>query len=168
MLPFLNLCDRGLSLLLQALVLVTSAVVTLALVILVICRYFFDISLAGMHEGSLFAAMWLYMCGAILASRKGEHLVVDFLATSLKTARWKLLHALMIAVLTLIIALFFSQWIYSMFMWGMKRPQIIPVLNVPLWWAQVPMAMMAVCGVIYALRDIARAVIGLNSLKGGL
>lgn len=151
----------------QALVLVTSAVVTLALVILVICRYFFDISLGGMHEATLFAAMWLYMGGAILATRKGEHLVVDFVATSLKTPRWRMMHALLIAVLTLVIALFFSQWVYSMFIWGMKRPQIIPVLNLPLWWAQVPMAMMAVCAVIYALRDIARAVIGLNALKGG-
>lgn len=168
MLSLLNLCDRGLSLLLQTLVLVTSAVVTLALVILVICRYFFHISLSGMHEASLFAAMWLYMCGAILASRKGEHLVVDFMATSLKAPRWKGLHTLLIAVLTLIIALFFCHWIYTMFQWGLKRPQIIPVLNVPLWWAQVPMAMMAVCGVIYALRDIARALVGLKSLKGGL
>ncbi len=168
MFAFLNLCDRGLSLLLQALVLLTSAAVTLALVILVICRYFFDISLSGMHEGSLFAAMWLYMCGAILASRRGEHLVVDFLATSLKTPRWKLLHALLIAILTLGVALFFSQWIYAMFVWGMKRPQIIPVLNVPLWWAQAPMGLMALCGVLYGLRDIARALVGLQSLKGSL
>lgn len=167
MLSFLRTCDRGLDLLLRSLVLLTSAVITLALVILVISRYFFDLSLSGMHETSLFAAMWLYMGGAILASRRGEHLVVDFIATSLKQARARHLHALVIAVATLVVALFFSQWVYSMFAWGLKRPQIIPILNVPLWWAQAPLALMAVCGVLYAMRDIARAVLDLKSLKGG-
>lgn len=168
MLGFLKLCDRGLDGLLRILVIVTSAVITLALVALVILRYFFDLSLVGMHETSLFAAMWLYMGGAVLATRRREHLVVDFLAGSLQSPRAKALHDLLISVLTLVVVVFFAQWVWGMFAWGMKRPQTIPVLNVPLWWAQAPLALMVVSAALYGLRDLARAVCALKcaGLKG--
>lgn len=168
MLGFLKLCDRGLDGLLRVLVIVTSAVITLALVALVILRYFFDLSLVGMHETSLFAAMWLYMGGAVLATRRREHLVVDFLAGSLQSPRAKALHDLLISVLTLVVVVFFAQWVWGMFAWGMKRPQTIPVLNVPLWWAQAPLALMVVSAALYGLRDLARAVCALKcaGLKG--
>lgn len=165
MLRVLNLCDRGLNGLLSALVLITSAVITLCLVVLVITRYFFDLSLAGMHETSLFAAIWLYMAGAVMATRRGEHLVVDILATSLPSARGRAWHSLMIAVITLVIVAFFAQWVWGMFAWGMKRPQIIPVLNVPLWWAQAPLALMVFAGILYGLRDLARALLSLSRLS---
>ena len=45
-----------------------------------------------------------------------------------------------------------------MFAWGLKRPQTIPVLGLPLWLAQAPLALAAVTAVLYALRDMARAV----------
>ena len=165
MLSFLKTCDRGLNGLLHALVIVTSAVITLTLVVLVICRYFLNISLSGMHETSLFAAMWLYMGGAILASRKKEHLIVDFLATSLKSERARALHDLVLAALTLVIVIFFAQWVWGMFAWGLKRPQTIPILNIPLWWAQLPLALMVVCGFLYGLRDLCKAVLRLNAAK---
>jgi TRAP-type C4-dicarboxylate transport system permease small subunit len=163
MLAFLVICDRGLSGLLRALVIVTSAVITLALVTLVISRYFFDISLSGMHETSILAAMWLYMGGAVLASRRSEHLVVDFLAGALHSPRAKALHDLLIAVLTLIVVAFVAQWVWGMFAWGMKRPQTIPILNVPLWWAQAPLALMVVSAALYGLRDTARAILALRA-----
>lgn len=163
MLSFLSVCDRGLSSLLHLLVLIASATITLALTGLVITRYFFDLSLGGMHEISLFAAIWLYMSGAILVSRKSEHLVVDFLATSLKSERARALHDLLVAVLTLVIAGFFTRWIWTMFAWGLKRPQMIPILDVPLWWAQAPLAMMAFCALVYGLRDLIRAILRLRA-----
>lgn len=165
MLAFLKICDRGLNGLLYSIVIVTSAVITLALIGLVVCRYFLDISLSGMHETSLFAAMWLYMAGAILATRKSEHLIVDFLATSLKTERARGWHDLVLAVLTLVIVAFFAQWVWGMFAWGMKRPQTIPILNVPLWWAQAPLALMVISAALYGLRDLVKAVLRLMAAK---
>jgi len=162
MLTLLQLCDRGLHRLLRLLVITTSMVITLCLVVLVITRYFFDISLSGMHETSLVAAMWLYMGGAILASRRSEHLVVDFLATSLKTPRGRALHNVLVAVLTLVVVCFFAQWVWGMFAWGLKRPQTIPILNIPLWWAQAPLALMVLCGLAYGLRDLVRSLLALR------
>lgn len=157
MIAFLASIDRIFARLLRAIILLTSAVVTVALVALVVFRVALDSSLAGMHEASLFAAMWLYMAGAVMATRRSEHLVVDFLATSLSKPRAKAIHALVVAVLTLVIAGFFTLWVWKMLAWGMKRPQTIPVLDLPLWTAQAPLAMAALSALVYALRDIVRA-----------
>lgn len=164
MITLLKMADRALDRVLRAIVMTTSAVVTLALVALVISRFFFNHSVLGMHEASLLAAMWLYMTGAVLASRRNEHLVVDFLATSIHSPRAKAIHGFVIALLTLIIAGFFAYWVWKMLAWGMKRPQTVPVLNVSLVWAQAPLALAAVCAMIYALRDIARAALQLTRL----
>ena len=165
MLGFLNATDQAFAWLLRMIIYVTSAVVTLALVALVVARFFFSQSLLGMHEASLLAAMWLYMAGAVMASRRSEHLVVDFAATSLKSARAKAIHTFIVATLTLVIAAFFSFWLWKMFSWGMKRPQSIPVSNLPLWMAQAPLAMAAIAALVYSLRDMARAAIQLIETK---
>ena len=167
MIALLSALDRSFDLLLRVLTIATSMAITLALAALVICRYFFGVSLVGMHEASLFAAMWLYMCGAMLASRRGEHLVVDILANSFATRAGRAWHSLFLACLTLAIAGFFAFWVWKMFAWGARRPQIIPVLDLPLWTAQVPFAMAALAGIAYAARDIVRAVIQIRNHQIG-
>ncbi len=165
MLNALNAADQAFTWLLRMIIYVTSAVVTLALVALVLARFFFHQSLHSVHELSLLAAMWLYMAGAVMASRRSEHLVVDFLATSLGSKRAKTIHAFIVATLTLIISAIFAYWIWKMLAWGAKRPQTIPVLDAPLWVAQAPLAMAALAAIIYALRDMARAAILLADMK---
>lgn len=160
MLRLLSSVDRTVDVALRALVMVASATVTLALTALVICRYGFGISLMSAHEASLFAAMWLYMCGAVLASRRSEHLVVDILASNLE-GQMKRLHQLLISVLTVVISCFFILWVWKMLAWGIKRPQTIPVLNLPLWMAQAPIALAALAALLYGGRDVIRATLAL-------
>lgn len=160
MLRMLIAIDSGADAILRMIVVFASAVVTLCLVGLVICRYVFGISLMAAHEASLFAAMWLYMCGAVLASRRNEHLVVDILASNL-TGRMKLAHQLVISVLTVVISSFFIFWVWKMLAWGLKRPQVIPGLDLPLWAAQAPIALAAIASLLYGLRDIIRTALAL-------
>lgn len=160
MLKMLSSLDRSVDLVLRTLMIVASATVTLALTALVVSRYGFGLSLNAAHEVSLFAAMWLYMCGAVLASRRNEHLVVDILASKLQ-GRLKLLRQLLISVLTLVISGFFVLWVWKMLAWGMKGPQTIRVLDLPLWTAQAPIALAALAGLLYGLRDIIRAALAL-------
>lgn len=160
MLRVLSSVDRAADVVLRALVMAASATITLALTALVVCRYGFGISLMSAHEASLFAAMWLYMCGAMLASRRSEHLVVDILASNIE-GRIKQFHQLLISVLTVVISCFFILWVWKMMAWGIKRPQTIPVLNLPLWTAQAPIALAALAVFLYGVRDVIRAGLAL-------
>ena len=163
----LNRIDAFYDLTIRGLVLITSFVLVTSLTLLVICRYFLGIPMPGAHELSLFAAVWLYMAGVVMASRNRQHLVVDMLESQLEKPLWKHLHGLVVAALTLIIAGFFAWWVWKMLAWGIKRPQNIQALGLPLWAAQAALALAAVTAILYALRDMTRAVSGLLCDKEG-
>ena len=72
-------------------VIVTNLAVTALILFLVLARFVLGWSVVGVLELATLSAMWLYMCGAVIAARNREHLVVDFLSQSLVTPRAKAL-----------------------------------------------------------------------------
>lgn len=157
MIAFLRILDCVFVKMLHFVALGASAVITLALVALVICRYVLNYPLSGMHEMSILAALWLYMTGAMLSSRNGGHLVVDLLESKLTSTKMHAFHALFISALTVVITAFFAFWVWKMLVWGIKRPQTIPVLNLPLWLGQLPLGLAAITAIVYGLRDTVKS-----------
>lgn len=143
---------------LDVLAVVSTAAVTGLMAFLVVARYLLGLSVVGLHELIMLAAVALYMTGAVIASRKGEHLTVDWIASSISSPRKKALHDLLIAVLTLVITGFFITWAYYMFSWGIQRPQVTPSYRIPLWVPQLAIGLAAVACFCYGLRDIFNAV----------
>ena len=45
-------------------------------------------------------------------------------------------HAAAVAAITLIATVFFIVWAWWMLAWGIQRPQVTPVLGLPLWLPQ--------------------------------
>ena len=69
--------DRGLMRLLSAIIIFTNLAVTGLVLFLVLARFVLGWSVVGVLELATLSAMWLYMCGAVVAARNREHLVVD-------------------------------------------------------------------------------------------
>lgn len=164
---FLDKLDRGFAALLEAVALLTSAAVTLLLLLLVVSRYLFNLSIGGLHELSLVAAMWLYMMGALIASRRREHIAIDYLAEKLTAPRARALHRLFIAAVTCFVAGCFVWWTWRMFAWGLQRPQTTPDLGIPLWLPQAAVAIASVGTVAYALCDLIAALRQLRQPQRG-
>ncbi|RJE82080.1 TRAP transporter small permease [Paracoccus onubensis] len=143
---------------LDFLAVVSAAVLTGMMAFLVVARYLLGMSVVGLHELIMLSAVALYMTGAVIASRKGEHLTVDWIAGNITSPRKKALHDLLIAVLTTIITIFFIVWAYHMFSWGIQRPQMTPALRIPLWIPQLAIGLAALGCFCYGLRDILDAI----------
>ncbi|WP_397544338.1 TRAP transporter small permease subunit [Roseovarius salis] len=140
----------------------TSAVVVGLMFFLVVARYLLGLSVVGLHELIMLAAVALYMTGAVIASRKREHLTVDWIAGNIVNPRTKAAHDLLIAVLTIVVTCFFMVWAYYMFTWGMKRPQTTPAYQIPLWIPQFAIGAAAVGCCAYAIRDAVQALLRLK------
>ncbi|WP_306152443.1 TRAP transporter small permease [Roseovarius sp. MMSF_3281] len=140
----------------------SSIAVTGLMFFLVIARYLLGLSVVGLHELITLAAVALYMTGAVIASRKREHLTVDWIAGSITDPRKKAVHDLLIAVLTIVVTCFFIVWSYYMFTWGMKRPQSTPAYQIPLWLPQLAIGIAAIGCFSYALRDAIDALFRLK------
>ena len=140
----------------------SSAAVVGLMFFLVVARYVLGLSVVGLHELIMLAAVTLSMVGAIIASQRHEHLTVDWIAGNITDPRSKAAHDLLIALLTVVITCFFMVWSYYMFTWGMKRPQHTPAYQIPLWIPQAAIGVAAVACFAYALRDAIDAILRLK------
>jgi TRAP-type C4-dicarboxylate transport system permease small subunit len=133
--------------------------VTGLMLFLVIARYVLGLSIVGLHELILLSALQLYMVGAIIASRRGEHITVTWLGERIRAPRAQALHGALVAAITVVVTVFFLVWTYHMFAWGLKMPQSTPAYGIPLWILQVPIPVAAVACFLYALRDFVQSLI---------
>lgn len=150
--------DKGIASTLDVLAILFSVAVVGLMLFLVIARYLLGMALTGQLELIMLAAVALYMCGALIASRNRNHLVVDWIAGSLKNPRAQALHDVLVATLTIIITVFFIVWAYRMFAWGIQRPQVTPAYRIPLWVPQASIMVAAVGSFAYAVRDAIQAI----------
>jgi TRAP-type transport system small permease protein len=156
--------DRSLMWVLQAIIIFTNLAVTGLVLFLVLARFVLGWSVVGVLELATLSAMWLYMCGAIVAARNKEHLVVDFLSLSLTTPRARALHDFAVSLIMVVLSIFFMKLASDMVGWSMKRPQTTAALSLPLMIPQSAIVLAAVLCAVYALRDL---VLATRNLVGG-
>ena len=152
--------DLKFSWLLNAIAVISSLALVGLMLFLVVARYIFGWSIIGLLELIMLCGMWLYMVGSLIASRKREHLVVDFVQTSIRDRQIRRYHQCFISLITLVITGFFVYLAYRMLAWGLRRPQHTPGLSIPLWIPQSAIMFASVGCALYALRDFIQCVIG--------
>lgn len=145
--------DMGIMWLMGAVVIVANLAVTGLILFLILARFVLGWSVVGVLELATLSAMWLYMCGAVIAARNREHLVVDFLSSSLRSARAKALHDLAVSVIMVGLSLFFIGLARDMVAWSIARPQTTAALSLPLMLPQSAIILASGLFLVYALRD---------------
>lgn len=158
--------DRGIATALDAVVILCSLLLTGLLLLLVLARYVFGWNFAAAHDLSLMASIFLYMGGALIASRNREHLTVTYLETRLRSRRARVIQRILVALITLFLCGLFMRWSYEMVAWGLKRPQTTVTLHIPLWIPQLAIVAAAVGSFCYALRDLIQGLRDLRNLRG--
>jgi len=155
--------DHKVGWLLKTFALISSLALVGLMLFLVVARYIFGWSIIGLLELIMLFGMWLYMTGGLIASRKREHLVVDFLQTSIRDRQIRRLHQGFISLITLVITGFFVYMSYRMRAWGVRRPQHTPGLTIPLWIPQSAIMIDMIDNSLYGPRDFIDYVISQNS-----
>lgn len=159
---FLCELDRKVGWLLEAAAFIASILVVGLMLFLVLARYVFGWSVVGLLELIMLFGMWLYMLGGLIASRRNEHLVVDFVELQIQSPKAQLIHKMIVSAITFVICIFFIVLAYRMLAWGMRRPQSTPGMGIPLWLPQASIMMAAIGCCCYALRDTLSAMIKLG------
>lgn len=154
MVALLKILDRVVLAILSAIVIFTNLAVTGLILFLVATRFFFGWSVVGVLELATFSAIWLYMCGAVVAARNKEHLVVDFLSKALKTPKAKAAHNLIVSLIMVVLSVYFISLANDMVAWSVKRPQTTAALSIPLIIPQSAIVVAAILCSAYALRDL--------------
>lgn len=147
---------------LDALAILATLAVALLTLFIVVAR-FTEISVVGIYEIILLAAVLMYMLGAVIAARQSSHLRVDWLDSRLTSPGLQAAQKLAIALVTLITTAFFVYWTYRMFAWGLVRPLRTPAYGIPLWIPQAAFLVGSLGCFLFALRDTITALAALRS-----
>ncbi|MCE8021872.1 TRAP transporter small permease subunit [Halomonas sp. MCCC 1A11036] len=112
------------------------------------------ISLFGMEELVLFAVVWFYMLGAVLASKDRAHLQADFIPVMVKSEALALTIRIVATVISMLMAGLFMLWSHELLQWAFSRRQSTPVFSLPIYIAQASLFIAAVFMTLYLVRDL--------------
>ncbi|UWQ90533.1 TRAP transporter small permease subunit [Rhodobacteraceae bacterium M382] len=120
---------------------VLICVVALGQFVQVITRYVLEIPVMGLEESLLFPTLWLYVLGAVNASRENTHIRANVLEIFLTTDRQHQILAAIGEVISLIIGVWLTYWAWDFAQYSHRVWRESPTLYLPTFW--VDMALVA-------------------------
>ncbi len=125
--------DKFASYLLTALI----CVVALGQFVQVITRYVLEIPVMGLEETMLYPTMWLYILGAVNASREDTHIRANVLEIFMETERAHTVLAVIGEILSLIIGLWLLSWAWDYTQYSARVWKESPTLYIPTFYSDV-------------------------------
>ncbi|MCZ4353499.1 TRAP transporter small permease subunit [Roseovarius aestuarii] len=129
----------------------------------VVTRYVFQVPVMGLEEMMLYPTLWLYILGAVNASREDNHIRANVLELFLKTERQHVILALIGEVCSLIIGLWLMSWAwnYTTYAWRVWRES--PTLYFPTFYSDVSLVVGLALMMLYTAMHLVRHIRSLNA-----
>lgn len=142
-----------------------ATVVALGQFTQVVTRYVLEIPVMGMQEMILYPTLWLYMLGAVNASRENSHIRANVLEIFLRTPRQHAVLAVVGESLSLIIGLWLTYWAWEMTSYALEIGKTSPTLYIPTIFSDVALFAGLVAMMAYTTAHLMRHIRSL--LRGG-
>lgn len=112
-------------------------IVALGQFVQVITRYVLQIPVMGLEETMMYPTIWLYIFGAVNASRENTHIRANVLEIFLKSPRQHTVLAIIGEIISLIVGLWLLSWAwdYTRYAWRVWKES--PTLYIPTFYADV-------------------------------
>ncbi len=115
----------------------------------VITRYVLEIPVMGLEESLLYPTMWLYMLGAVNASRENTHIRANVLEIFLKTRLQHIILAIVGEIICLIIGCWLTYWAWRFTKYSWRVWKESPTLYIPTFYVDVALVIGLVLMVLY-------------------
>ncbi len=112
-------------------------IVALGQFVQIITRYVLQIPVMGLEETMAYPTIWLYLLGAVNASRENSHIKANVLEIFLTTERQHTILAIVADLISLIVGLWLLSWAweYTRYAWRVWRES--PTLYIPTFYSDV-------------------------------
>jgi TRAP-type C4-dicarboxylate transport system permease small subunit len=137
--------DRFAKYLLTGLILI----VALGQFVQVITRYVLQVPVMGLEETMLYPTLWLYILGAVNASRENTHIRANVLEIWLTSEQQHRVLAIIGEIISLVIGLWLLSWAwdYTRYAWRVWKES--PTLYIPTFYADVALVIGLALMMIY-------------------
>ncbi len=125
--------NRFVSILLTGLI----CLVALGQFVQVITRYVLEIPVMGLEESLLYPTMWLYLLGAVNASRENTHIRANVLEIFLKTRHQHTILAIVGEVVSLVVGCWLTYWAWRFTKYSWRVWKESPTLYIPTFYVDI-------------------------------
>lgn len=149
----LNKVDKVIKVMLSTIIIIVTIMASCSMLLQVIARYVFEISISGLDEITGHTAVWMYLMGAAYGSFERTQIKAEMIHLFIKNDR--ILNAIR-AIATLIgaiVAGFMVKWSYGYVVWSIKKHEVTPTLQIPTVYFQIAILIGAILMVAYFLRE---------------
>jgi len=145
--------------------LLTGLIVLVALgqFVQVITRYVLQVPVMGLEETMLYPTLWLYILGAVNASREDTHIRANVLEIAIKAPRGHTILAIVGEVISLAVGLWLLSWAwdYTEYAWRVWKES--PTLYIPTFYSDVALVIGLGLMMLYTATHLVRHI---NALRG--
>ncbi len=124
----------------------------------VVTRYVLEIPVMGLEETMLYPTIWLYMLGAINASRENTQIRANVLEIFIKTERGHAILAVVGETLSLIVSLWLTWWAWDFTRYVVRVWKESPTLYIPTFYADVALIVALVLMTLFSAWHLSRHV----------
>ena len=130
----------------------------------VITRYLLQIPVMGLEETMAYPTVWLYILGAVNASRENTHIRANVLEIFLKTERQHTILAIIGEVISLIVGLWLLVWAWDFTLYAWRVWRESPTLYIPTFYSDVALSLGLFLMMLYTANHLFRHI---NALRRG-
>jgi len=138
-------------------------IVALGQFVQVITRYVLQVPVMGLEETMLYPTLWLYILGAVNASREDTHIRANVLEIAIKTERGHTVLAILGEIISLAIGLWLLSWAwdYTEYAWRVWKES--PTLYIPTFYSDVALVIGLGLMMLYTATHLVRHI---RALRG--
>jgi len=151
--------NRFVSLLLTGLI----CLVALGQFVQVITRYVLEVPVMGLEESLLYPTLWLYVLGAVNASRENTHIRANVLEIFLKTRRQFVVLAIIGEVISLAVGSWLTYWAWDFTKYSLRVWKESPTLYIPTFYVDVALLTGLVLMMLYTAWHLVKHIRSLSA-----
>jgi TRAP-type transport system small permease protein len=115
----------------------------------VITRYVLEVPVMGLEESLLYPTLWLYVLGAVNASRENTHIRANVLEIFLSTERQAVVLAIISELLSIIVGFWLTYWAWDFTKYSWRVWKESPTLYIPTFYVDVALVIGLVLMMVY-------------------
>ncbi len=142
----------------QYLLLGLICIVALGQFFQVITRYILEIPVMGLEETMLYPTLWLYVLGAVNASRENTHIRANVLEIFLRTPKQHVVLAIVGEVISLIVGIWLLIWAWDFTRYSWRVWKESATLYIPTFYADVALCIGLTLMMIYTAMHLSRHI----------
>jgi TRAP-type C4-dicarboxylate transport system permease small subunit len=138
---------------LSVIIIAVTVLASCSMLLQVITRYIFDISISGLDEMTGHTAVWMYLMGAAYGSFERTQIKAEMIHLFIKNDR--LLNGVRSLATTIaaVVAGYMVYWSFGYIRWSIVKHEVTPTLQVPTVFFQVAILIGALIMVAYFMRE---------------